>query len=317
MEAHSPNTQAPIGVIIPTYNRADVLITCLQHLEAQTWRDFEVVIVDDGSTDSTRRLVEQYRETSPLRIRFLSQPNSGPATARNVAIRSLEAPICLMIGDDILASPELVKIHLELHRRNPEPFVAAVGLTRWSDSGQRITPFMRWLDEGGLQFAYHDLHRNEPPDWKHFYTSNLSLKTAFLREHPFNEVFTNASMEDIELGYRLEVLHGLKMTFLPDAVAHHLHPTSFRQACRRMRNVGISSRQFHQLWPEWKPPTGSWLRRTVRSGLAKNAWILSPLRLVADALTRIWCPNPLMKGVLRGYYAVGYLEQTNGGSKSL
>jgi glycosyltransferase involved in cell wall biosynthesis len=295
----------PIGVIIPTYNRSEVLLSCLKHLEQQTWTDFEVIIVDDGSTDSTPQLLEQYQCKSPLHLRYIRQDNSGPARARNVAIAALHAPICLMIGDDILASPVLISTHLQLHQQKPEIEVAALGLTRWSDSGQTVTKFMRWLDDSGMQFAYNDLLRGVCPSWKHFYTSNLSLKTEILRENPFNEMFRKAAMEDIELGYRLHVRRCLKMAFVPQAFASHYHPTNFRKACKRAYGIGESSKIFQEIWPEHRPSGGNSFRRAARNLFFNNRWLLYPLTEFADFLTHFWCPNPLMRELLNLYSALG------------
>jgi GT2 family glycosyltransferase len=298
----------PIGVIIPTYNRAEVLVRALEQLEAQTWTDFEVIVVDDGSTDATPQVMEEFRHRTKLDLQYLSQPNSGPARARNQAIRVLRAPVCLMIGDDIFASPNLVLTHLQLHERRPEIPVAAVGLTRWSESGQRVTNFMRWLDHNGMQFDYQDLLEGKQPDWRHFYTSNLSVKTKLLRENPFNENFTKAAMEDTEVAYRLQKNCGLQMVFLTDALAYHLHPTSFHQACRRMVTVGAGRRYFDTLWPECQSPARSWLRRKIRRMIANHPKTVIPFRLLAGVLTRFWCPNPLMRVVLNCCYTIGYSE---------
>ena len=89
----SAASQFPIGVIIPTYNRSEVLLSCLRHLERQTMTDFEVVVVDDGSTDSTPKLLEEYQRRTPLHLRCIRQDNGGPARDRNVAISVLQAPI--------------------------------------------------------------------------------------------------------------------------------------------------------------------------------------------------------------------------------
>jgi len=310
-------SQFPIGVIIPTYNRAEVLLSCLHHLERQTTKNFEVIVVDDGSTDFTPRLLKEYQQRTPLHLQCIRQENGGPARARNVAIAELRAPICLMIGDDILATPELVSRHLELHQQRPALPVAAVGLTRWSDSGQAVTAFMRWLEEGGVQFAYNDLLRGVLPSWRHFYTSNLSLKTRFLRNNPFNESFTMAATEDIELGYRLEQQGGLEVVFIPEALADHLHPTSFRQACRRMFNVGISMRLFYDLWPGAAPPgRNSLLRRSLRRSMQSTRWLLPPLTTLADIVTRACCPNPLMRAVLRYHSVLGYLSGSSSDRES-
>ena len=303
-----------LGVILPTYNRASALQACLQHLEAQTVRDFELVVVDDGSTDGTERLLREYLQRTPLAVRCVRQANSGPARARNRGIALLRAPVCLMLGDDIFASSRLVETHLRLHTEHAEANVAGLGLTRWSEQGQTVTPFMRWLDEGGIQFAYDDLLGGTKPDWRHFYTSNLSLKTRFLRENPFDEGFREAAMEDIELGYRLWKRHGLQIEFLPAARAEHLHPTSVDRACRRMQGVGAATYRFAQLWPEHSPkfPVTSGWRRGLRDSGVGSGLAIPLLRLGASLLTRFQCPNPMLRKAMAAHYALGYRRAAAG-----
>lgn len=309
------NRSYPIGIIVPTCNRASALLTCLQHLEHQIRQDFEVVVVDDGSTDGTPAIIEQYAKQSPLSLRLLRQENSGPARARNRAIAELRSPICLMIGDDIFASPGFVRAHLAAHEQKPQKQFAVVGLTRWSNSGQTVTPFMHWLEESGVQFAYKDLLEGAKPDWRHFYTSNLSVKTELLREFPFNESFRKAAAEDIELGYRIHQSCGLEVEFQPDAFAQHLHPTDFRQACRRNITVGASMRLFEELWPDALPPKPSLFlapRHLVQDIFVKNQRLLDILTVLAETATSLHCPNPLMRKALICYYRLGYV----GGSES-
>ena len=109
----------PLGIVIPTHNRSAALLECLAHLENQTFHDFEVVVVDDGSTDDTRQQMEAYQARTPLCIRYVRQENGGPAKARNLGISMLQPPICLMLGDDIFASPTLVQRHFQAHQEDP------------------------------------------------------------------------------------------------------------------------------------------------------------------------------------------------------
>ncbi len=301
----------PLGVVIPTYNRSDALSECLAHLENQTYKNFEVVVVNDGSTDSTPEQMKLYLRTTPLAVRYARQNNSGPAKARNLAVSMLQAPLCLMIGDDIFASPTLLERHVTLHREQPELDVAALGLTQWSESGQTITPFMRWLDESPFQFAYKDLLARVEPNWGHFYTSNLSVKTELLRKFPFKEIFPYAAMEDIELGYRIHQECGLRIRFLPEALGYHLHPTTFRQLCERWVRVGYSSRLFHELWPEQRVrPTR--LRRALNptiQAIARRPLLTKLLVGAADLSRRIVCPNRLMAAASLCKYEIGYASQ--------
>lgn len=295
-----------IGVIIPTYNRWDRLLQCLRYLEVQTCKDFQVLIVDDGSTDDTRAQIEQYQRTAPFRLTCLHQRNSGPAGARNRAIAHLSSPVCLMIGDDIFVTPDFVRLHLQFHQAHPQDEAVAVGLTRWSERDQVVTPHMRWLDSDGIQFSYGDLFKGVTPSWKHFYTSNLSVKTAYLRHNPFYEGFPSAGMEDIELGYRLTVNHGLQMFFLPDAIAEHVHPTTFAQSCRRAINVGAAEYVFGELWPEHRALRPKGIKGLLLY-LLTSPWLILPgLTAITNLISRVWFPNPLFRRVLQFYGILGY-----------
>jgi glycosyltransferase involved in cell wall biosynthesis len=305
-EQESDLSPWPIGIVIPTHNRLSALLECLAHLEKQTFSEFEVIIVDDGSTDDTARRLEVYKTQTPLGICYVGQKNSGPAKARNLGVSMLDSRICLFLGDDIFAAPTLVERHLRLHETYPDVRVAALGLTRWSTSGQEVTPFMTWLDQANIQFAYPLLFAGTKPDWRHFYTSNLSVKTELLRRFPFNEQFPYAAMEDSELAYRIKKQFGLEIHFLPEAVADHLHPTTFRQACRRMLRVGYSSGLFYDLWPEQRPSPNIGLRASLTAFIARNPGLLTPLAYVGNLATRFVCPNPLMRYVLECHLEAGF-----------
>ena len=299
----------PIGIVIPTHNRSSALMQCLAHLERQVFQDFEVVVVDDGSSDDTPVRMAAYQSGSPLSLRYYRQQNSGPAKARNFAIAQLQAPVCLMLGDDIFASPTLVQRHLRAHQEEPALRVAVLGLTQWNTSGQQVTRFMRWLDQGNIQFSYPLLLAGARPGWQHFYTSNLSVKTELLRRFTFNEAFPYAAMEDMELAYRIDQSIGLRMTFLAEAVAEHLHPTTFRRACARMERAGYSMGLFYDLWPEQRPPVARGRRQAVVEALARHPHLLQLLTAVLDPIADALCPQPFVSYLLYSHFEAGLHEQ--------
>ena len=296
----------PLAVVVPTYNRCSALQQCMQHLERQTRKDFEVVIVDDGSTDATEAWVGDYLARTPLALRYFRQPNGGPARARNLAVSVIQAPITLLIGDDIFASPNFTATHVHLHDNRPQLAVAGVGLTLWAEEGQTVTPLMRWMDIDGMQFNYGELLAGRTPDWHHFYTSNLSVKTELLRRFPFDSSFPHAAMEDAEIGSRIEMEHGLEMVFLRDAVAFHLHPISFSQVCRRMKKVGESTAHFHELRPGLLPRNPNPLAVRLHHLLGRIPLAMPVLQYAADLSLKVACPNRLMRFVLAYHHDRGY-----------
>lgn len=238
-----------ISVIIPTHNRSALLRRCLEHLLSQQADgfSFEIIVCDDGSTDSTAVMVRQCARNAPGALRYLYQQKRGPASARNKAIKESEGSIMLFLGDDIMIPPDLLKEHYTWHLRYQEKNRGVLGHITWA-AGIAVTPFMRWLEDGGTQFAFgliKDPLRVDPAGF--FYASNISLKKSFLLETGcfFDESFPYAACEDMELGYRLKQ-KGFTLVYNKDARAWHEHATTLGDACRRMIIVGESDQMLRE-----------------------------------------------------------------------
>ena len=91
-----------ISVVIPTFNYGHLISEALGSVLEQTYKDFEIVIVDDGSTDNTREIVADYARKWPGKIRYFYQQNSGLSAARNLGIReSTGEYVAFLDADDI------------------------------------------------------------------------------------------------------------------------------------------------------------------------------------------------------------------------
>lgn len=236
-----------ISIIIPTYNRKEVLEKCLRSLGNQDFRraDYEIIVIDDGSSDGTGIVLDKLSKGLDAALRYFRQENKGPACARNVGIKNAKGPIILFLGDDIIAAPGLLKEHYSWHIKYPQDNCAVLGHISWSKE-IKASPFMEWLENGGPQFAYGRIKDAIDVDTEgFFYSSNISLKKQFLFSNNafFDEAFLKAAYEDIELGCRLKKT-GLILKYNSNALACHEHYTSLRDACRRMITVG----RYHSLF---------------------------------------------------------------------
>ena len=94
------NNQPLISVIVPVYNLAHCITDCIDSIERQTYSNFEIIIIDDGSTDETKNVCEKLTKTYS-NIRFISQQNQGISAVRNLGIQESNGEyIAFIDGDD-------------------------------------------------------------------------------------------------------------------------------------------------------------------------------------------------------------------------
>ncbi len=90
----------PISVIIPTYNRERLLPRALHSVLSQSAAPVEIIVIDDGSTDNTRQVVNRIAASVDIEVRYFYQPNRGPAAARNLGIRAASADYLAFLDSD-------------------------------------------------------------------------------------------------------------------------------------------------------------------------------------------------------------------------
>tara|TARA_B100001123_G_scaffold348286_1_gene397623 strand:+ start:1388 stop:2320 length:933 start_codon:yes stop_codon:yes gene_type:complete len=103
-----PNTTPRFSVVIPTYNRERLLPRTLDSVLAQTFTDYEVIVVDDGSTDATQQVVEQYLPTNP-HLRYHLQQNQGACAARNQGAKMARGNHLAFLDSDDEVDPTWLK----------------------------------------------------------------------------------------------------------------------------------------------------------------------------------------------------------------
>jgi predicted glycosyltransferase involved in capsule biosynthesis len=104
-----------ISIIIPTYNRVSLLPRAIESALKQTYKNYEIIIIDDGSSDETRELVKSYQG-----VKYFYQENKGPASARNLGISHAEHELIAFLDSDDWFAPDKLEKQLKIMAENPE-----------------------------------------------------------------------------------------------------------------------------------------------------------------------------------------------------
>jgi glycosyltransferase involved in cell wall biosynthesis len=238
-----------LSVVLATYNRADTLRRTLEHLAKQDLDPafYEVVVVDDGSPDYTRRIVEDFSRDSPYCLKYFGHANRGPGYTQNRGIREARAPIVLLMADDIWLCPGALRAHLECHEKNRGPEIAVLGKVLQSPE-MNSTVLLRHWDP----FGFRDLAGVKELPFAKFWVCNISVKRDFMLSHAmFSEVVGRAGPHhhhDVELGYRLHQ-HGLRILYSEEALGYHYHPCTLEEMSERAYQRGLNWFAFRKLVP--------------------------------------------------------------------
>lgn len=172
------STHAPlVSVIMPVYNGGALLPAALESVRAQTVSDFELLLIDDGSTDGSREICQNLAQADP-RVRFFSQPNAGICAARNRGMEVMRGRWFTFCDDDdrmrpdaleillrAAASPgvDLVRTGYRLFRENAAG--RAIELAHPAGTPVRLCPgdggeeYLNFLQQSGPQFVWNALYR--------------------------------------------------------------------------------------------------------------------------------------------------------------
>lgn len=230
MSMHSPqdgqDSPTPrFSVIIPTYNSIATLIPLLESLKKQTLPDFEVILVDDNSTDGTENAVGQY----DIHYHRMSQ-RGGPAAARNYGAKLARAEwLVFTDADTLFADDTLERIDRALQEGTMD---ALVGTYAGKPANTGFMPRYKALWEAvaidGVLTA-HDEKYVPYTAWAP--RPGVVRKEVFERLGGFNESFHGADLEDIDLGYRMAAA-GYRNYFVPDIRIQHHYPATFAKEIR-------------------------------------------------------------------------------------
>ena len=135
---------ATVCVIMPAYNVAPYLSAAVESVLNQTFTDFELLVIDDGSTDATPAIAAEYA-AKDNRIRILRQPNGGISSARNHGLRASSSPLIAILDSDDVWDPAYLEVQVSILERRPD--IDVVTANAWFLGGRSHgLPARPWPD---------------------------------------------------------------------------------------------------------------------------------------------------------------------------
>ena len=296
-----PNSQ--IAAIICTHNREAYLGGAINSLLAQEGVSYEVLIVDNGSTDKTKEVVEPFLSNS--QVRYVYEPVLGLSVARNRGATETTAPILAYLDDDAIASPHWLKVLVDAYEQNEKLAIAGGKVTLiWPDN---ITP-PAWISEGlagGL--GTYDLGQETVLITNPQLTPrglNYSLRRSFLEKiggfdanlgRVGKKLLSNEELFMTELA----LTQGWQVAYLPKAlVAHNVAPERLQRSwfLRRSWWQGVSECYREEI-----------AGRTGINQLGRGGERL--IRGLYKSLKYIGNPSQSFDNLVYAYGQIGYLKE--------
>lgn len=140
-----------VSVVIPTFNRANIVTNAIESVLNQTYKNTEIIIVDDGSTDNTRELLLTYKD----KIRYVNKTNGGASSARNLGIKQARGEYIAFLDSDDIWLPTKIEKQINVIKENNDMGIVITEIEFIGEAGRRnYSRFRRILPYDGFMFEH-------------------------------------------------------------------------------------------------------------------------------------------------------------------
>ena len=232
------------SVVIPTYNRKPILEKCLRALEKQTIEGYEIVLVDDGSTDGTLEWLEAHKDEFS-HVRSFLQDHAGPSAARNLGVEKALGDTIIFIDSDLVVLENFLQAHAEALTQGQKEL-----------GNDKLFTYGAVINTANFDNPTAEPYKITDFSAAFFATGNVAIAKHWLEEAGlFDTGFQLYGWEDLELGVRLKKL-GLKLIKCPAAVGYHWHPAFNLEQIPNLIDKEIQRGRmgvlFYQKHPTWE-----------------------------------------------------------------
>ncbi len=228
--------------IIPVYNRPDEVEELLESMTQLTVTDFEVIIVEDGSTVPCEAVCQRYADK--LDLKYFPKDNSGPGQSRNYGVERARGEYALILDSDVVLPPDYLAAVDEELRRAPADAVGGPDCAHpsFTDTQKAISySLTSFFTTGGIRGGKKKLDKFYPRSF------NMGVRReVYQRLNGFSKMRFG---EDIDFSIRI-FKAGCRCRLFPDAWVYHKRRTDFRKFWRQVYNSGIARINLYKRYPE-------------------------------------------------------------------
>lgn len=229
------------SIIIPVYNRPNEIDELLNSLISQTQTNFEVIVVEDGSSIPAAHIVDKYMDK--LSVRYYCKPNSGPAQSRNFGVSHSTGDYLVFLDSDCILPKDYIKsVASELEQKDADAFG---GPDKADDS---FTPIQKAINYSMTSFFTTGGIRGGKKKLDRFFPRSFNFgikKSVFLALGGYSDMRFG---EDIDLSIRIYD-SGYSCRLFPDSWVYHKRRTDFKKFFKQVYNSGIARISLYQKYP--------------------------------------------------------------------
>lgn len=296
-----------VSVVIPVYNGDRYIAAAIESVLAQTWQDFEIIVVDDGSSDHTPAILQRYGEQYGDRVRAVSQSNQGVAMARNHGIALAQGKWVAFLDADDTFLPDKLAAQLAFATANPHLGMVHSGWQRVDEAGKLLKVVQPWHE-------IPDLTLESWLRWKPVLPSAMLFKRDWLvQSGGFDRRFPPA--EDTELVLRLAAM-GCQADWLPQVTVNYRQHEDSAMHKGLPQARSLSAVIDHFFSQPYVPEPIRWQELQIRYNTCVwIAWYLhhtGHLTEMTDYLRQAWQVSPYGMAATIGHWGDSFTAFSRG-----
>jgi len=260
-----------VSVIIPTFNRSKLVVETINSVLNQTYIDYELLIVDDGSTDETKTSVNKIISENPRRqIKYIYQDNGGVYSAINNGLRNSKGKYIAIIDSDDKWNPNFLEVMVAELIRRTDVGVVYCGLIRFSDEqGEIRKSDFRYCMEGNL-LSYMVFRRHHI-----YYGTCLFRKECFDVVGGYDSFFRTVGDREFHYRFSKKYRYGLVKKYL---ALSRIHSES-----NKLIGLGIQNKQI-SLEEQIRKYDKYWIKKMLDDEFIINSFIFAKRRIISAFL---------------------------------